>query len=97
MTAADDAYAAARQEIARARAAGEVQLNFDSDLFHALDRLPPEISDFDTLKTLNLGNTKIYDISSIANLAELEVLRLDKTYVDDHAGRRRSGRRHRSP
>jgi len=83
MTAAEDAYAAATREIARVKEEGIRILELSQPEFRALDRLPPEIADLPHLRTLNLRNTQISDLTPIAGLAALRSLQLDKTQVSD--------------
>lgn len=77
------AYEAARQEIARARAAGETRLGFFHEAFRALDHLPPEIAEFAELTHLDLQRTQVKDLTPIAGLIKLEQLSLDRTAVHD--------------
>ncbi|MGY6410735.1 MAG: leucine-rich repeat domain-containing protein, partial [Alkalilacustris sp.] len=79
----DTAYAAARQEIAHARAKGAKELSFDHEPFRALDRLPPDIADLDGLKSLDLSNTRIHDLLPLAGLTGLQGLYLNHTAVQD--------------
>jgi hypothetical protein len=77
------AYDAARAAIARARAEGATKLSFDREEFRPLDRLPPEIAEFDGLRSLDLDNTRIHDLTPLAGLAGLQGLSLNQTAVQD--------------
>ena len=52
---AEAAYAAALEEIERVRAAGETEISFDAERFHALERIPDSLADIDGLVQLDLN------------------------------------------
>ena len=83
MSDADRAYELAQREIAEAARTGIVRLDLSGKAFHALDRLPPEITRLATLETLSLRYTQIANVASLANLTLLENLDLDGTPVND--------------
>ncbi|PWK62740.1 leucine-rich repeat domain-containing protein [Roseicyclus mahoneyensis] len=83
MGAAEDAYAAALEEIARVKAAGGTELDLSEDRFAALNRLPPELTELTALQSLRLDGTRIADISHLTGLNELKVLWLNHTQVTD--------------
>lgn len=85
MSAADEAYEAARAEIARVKAWGATVLRLDREPFRALNSLPPEIADLDALRTLNLNNTHVSDISQLNNLTGIQTLSLNHTQISDIA------------
>ncbi len=85
MTEAEKAYKAAEELIARVKGERDTRLNFDRSEFRTLERLPPFISQFTELETLNLNNTQISD-SGLAHLSSLEKLRiiyLGNTQISD--------------
>jgi len=83
MSAADEAYEAARAEIARVKATGGTELDFDEEAFRALDRLPPEIAEVEGLNILKLDNTQVSNIALLQDLRGLTTLSLKKTLVSD--------------
>ncbi len=81
MGAAEDAYAAAVEEIARVKAAGETELDLSGERFRALDRVPPEIGGLTALQTLSLSGTQVADITPLSGLTALQTLGLSRTQV----------------
>ena len=81
MSAADEAYKAAQEEIARVEASREIELRFDTELFRSLEVLPTEISELTALEILDLVKTQVSDLEPIRNLAELRIISLDTTPV----------------
>lgn len=81
--AADRAYEAAREKIARVKAEGGTTLSFDSAEFRALDRLPPEIGTLTGVDYLDLNRTQVADIAPLAALSKLQRLGLTRTQVAD--------------
>lgn len=81
--AADRAYEAAKREIARAKAERWEVLDLNDAAFHALDRIPSEITELRALRRLGLDKTQVSDVSPIAALSELRGLWLDRTQVAD--------------
>jgi Leucine-rich repeat (LRR) protein len=69
--------------IAEAREAGARRLSFDREDCRGLDRLPPEISGLDALRTLDLDRTQVSDLSPLAGLTALTTLSLSDTQVSD--------------
>lgn len=83
MGAADKAYEAAERRIAIAKRLATDGLSFDSGEFLALERLPPSISELSALRRLDLRDTKVADLSPLAGMTEILVLRLDRSLVSD--------------
>ncbi|MEM7723302.1 MAG: leucine-rich repeat domain-containing protein [Pseudomonadota bacterium] len=83
MSAADDAYKAAQAEIAWAKAAGGKTISFDKGEMRALEVMPPEIGELSELISVDLDNTKVADLSPIAQLTNLQRLSLRDTKVTD--------------
>ena len=83
MDAAEEAYEAARAEIARVKAEGGDILYFDGEEYHALTQIPPAIADLTGLQSLWLNNTQITDITPLGGLTGLQNLRLDNTQITD--------------
>lgn len=83
MSAADDAYRAAQRLIAKAKEEGLDKLDFDFPDTHALTGLPPEIADLPALRSLDLNNTQIADLSPLAALTGLGGLYLNNTQIAD--------------
>ena len=83
MSAADEAYKAAQEEIARVKAAGETSLDFGEEAFRMLEALPPEISDLTELEELFLNTTQVTDLTPLHDLTGLQWLHLNMTYVSD--------------
>ena len=83
MSDAEKAYEAARAAIARARAEDATELVLDREECRALDRLPPEIAEFGALTQLDLVNTEVRDLTPLAGLTGLQLLRLNQTAVQD--------------
>jgi Leucine-rich repeat (LRR) protein len=81
--AAEQAYAAAVEEIARVKAAGETNLDLSGEAFHALTSIPPELAGLTNLETLYLANTQVSDLAPLARLTDLTTLNLDNTQVSD--------------
>ena len=82
-SAAEKAYAAAEQLIARAKREGAVVLRLDREETHALEMLPPDIAELDDLRDLDLDNTKISDLTPLSGLTALTHLGLHYTPVSD--------------
>ncbi len=83
MTAADDAYAAALQEIARVKAAGETSLSLDAEAYRALTTIPPQIADIPGLWKVDLDSTQVTDLTPLQGLTGLTDLTLTQTGVTD--------------
>ncbi len=83
MNDADKAYAAAQIMIADARENGEEELSFDDPDTRALEALPPEIATLETVREVNLANTKVTDLSPLSDLTGLTRLWLSYTDVTD--------------
>lgn len=81
--AARAAYAAAQELIAEAASTRVNRFNLDGRRLPALTDIPPEISDLKRLISLELGGTKISDLSSIRDLTQLQGLYLLQTGVSD--------------
>jgi hypothetical protein len=80
--AAEEAYAAAVEEIARVKAAGETGISFDDERFKALVRIPSAIAIIEDLALLDLRGTQIRDLDEIRNISSIEFLLIDNTNVD---------------
>ncbi|CUX81549.1 MAG: Leucine Rich repeats (2 copies) [Roseibaca calidilacus] len=85
MDAAEQAYEAARAEIARVKATVGDTLYFDAEDYRALTTLPPEIAELTGLETLVLRNTQITDLAPLAGLTRLQTLVLRNTQITDLA------------
>ena len=83
MSDADDAYKVAQRLIAEAKESGSAFLNLDVEETRALTTLPPEISDLKWIEELDLDNTQVTDLSSIAGLLGLTEIYLDSVPVTD--------------
>ncbi len=83
MSAEEQAYEAALRLIAKAKREGGQRLDLNTTETHALTRLPPEIHDLPTLRSLDLDNTRIIDFSPLTGLTGLTGLFLDNTRIID--------------
>jgi hypothetical protein len=83
MSDADEAYKAAERKIAEARERGDTRLDFESEAFRALDRLPPGIGKLNRLRVLHFDKTQIADITPLQGLENLQALGLTNTQVAD--------------
>ena len=83
MSDADRAYELAREKIAKAARERSETLDFSSEAFWALDRLPPEIGKLTGLQSLELDGTRISDLAPLKGLTGLRQLGLHGTKVDD--------------
>lgn len=81
MSAADDAYAAAVNEIRRVRAAGEHILFLNKEPYRALETIPEEINTLTSLWGISLDKTSITDLGPLANLTALMRLDFNRTPV----------------
>ncbi|MGY6645613.1 MAG: leucine-rich repeat domain-containing protein [Salinarimonas sp.] len=81
--AAEEAYAAALEEIARVEAADETILDLSGEAFHALASIPAELASLTKLMRLELDNTQVSDLTPLARLTDLTTLNLDNTQVSD--------------
>ncbi|MEM6823820.1 MAG: helix-turn-helix domain-containing protein [Pseudomonadota bacterium] len=75
----------ARERIVRAVAEKENRLDLSGSMFSDLNELPAEVADIPGLRSLNLSNTAITDLSPIQHVATLEELRLARTQVTNLA------------
>ncbi|MEL7116217.1 MAG: hypothetical protein AAGP08_11615, partial [Pseudomonadota bacterium] len=85
MSAAEEAYQVAVEEIALVKAQGGVMLALSGDDTHALEVIPPEIVELTDLTFLNLDHTRVSDLSPLAALTLLQRLYLRNTSVQDLA------------
>ena len=83
MSAEEQAYEAALRLIAKAKREGGQRLDLNTTETHALTRLPPEIHDLPTLRSLDLDNTRIIDFSPLTGLTGLTTLSLSHTRITD--------------
>ena len=83
MTDAEQAYAKAEQEIAEAIESGADWLDFSGEDFRALEALPPQIAQAQSVTRLNLRGTQVSDLSPIAGMTGMTSLSLDGTQVTD--------------
>lgn len=83
MTAADDAYQAARVAIAAAKRSRSSGLDLSGDAFRALTALPPEIELLQSLESLRLDNTHVSDLGHLAGMTGMKLLYLSNTPVSD--------------
>ena len=83
MSAEEEAFEAARAEIALAAKDSSEMLDFAKERFRALERIPNEISQCNALRLLDLTRTKVSDITPLAGLWGLADLRLERTPVVD--------------
>ena len=81
--AAEQAYAAAVEEIARVKEAGKTNLDLSDTAFYALTSIPPELASLTKLMRLELDNTQVNDFTLLASLTNLEWLNLQNTQVSD--------------
>ena len=80
---AEQTYAAAVEEIARVKAAGDTIVRLFAEGFRSLNRIPTEIADLKNLKKIYLNRTKITDLEPLSSLTNLQSLELENTPVDD--------------
>jgi Leucine-rich repeat (LRR) protein len=85
MSDADAAYAAAREEIRRAKGDGATTLSLYADEYRALETIPPEIAALSSLTEIFLVNTQIADLAPLQALTSLRTLWLINTQVADLA------------
>ena len=83
MSDADKAYQAAKRLIAKAKISGTDELSFATPATHALEVLPPEIAALDKLRTLDLNDTQITDLTPLAGMVGMTRLYLHHTGVTD--------------
>ena len=83
ISAADEAYAAALEEIEQVKRAGERELWLDKPQFHALSRIPPEVAGIARLTRLDLTLTQVSDLTPLAGLTGLTGLFLNRTQISD--------------
>ncbi|MCC5978117.1 MAG: hypothetical protein JJU21_08655 [Salinarimonas sp.] len=83
--AAEEAYAAAVEEIARVKAAGETSLSLSGNAFNSLQRLPPELGEITNLQMLRLNDTQISDLEPLSDIVSILRLYLHNTPVNDLA------------
>lgn len=84
MSAADEAYKAAQEEIARVKARNQKHIDFyDLRAPEMLHALPPQISELTDIETLDLQGTQITDLSPIRGLGNLQELTLNGSRVSD--------------
>ena len=83
MSDAETAFAKAQEQIARVRREGAEKLDFNSEEFRALDRLPKEIGACHSLRLLDLDYTNVSDLNPLKDLKALTELRLSETNVTD--------------
>jgi Leucine-rich repeat (LRR) protein len=82
-SAAEQAYRQAVIEIGRVSKAGDNRLDLNKAQFHALDRIPAEISQLSDLVDLNLAQTSVDDLAPLTGLTALQSLGLTGTAVAD--------------
>ena len=80
-----DPIVTARERIHRAINEGEDRLDLSGTMFAGRSEIPPEIVDIPGLRSVNLSNTEIADLSPLSNISTLEELRLSRTRVTDLA------------
>jgi hypothetical protein len=83
MSAADEAYRAAEAAIAEAKRTAVEELWFHTETFRALDRLPLDVAALQSLRGLNLSNTRVSDLSPLAGMTGMRDLSLSNTRVSD--------------
>ncbi len=83
MSDADRAYELAQAKIAEAARKGAEILDFATEDFRALDRLPPEIARLTELQSLGLSDTRIIDLTPLAGMTGLKYLFLTNTQITD--------------
>ena len=81
----DAAFAVAKIEIAKARAFGWQSLEFCFPQFEELRALPPEIAEQDQLRSLDIHNCRVADITCIGELTRLQSVGLGWLPVKDHS------------
>jgi Leucine-rich repeat (LRR) protein len=77
------AYEAALEIIARKTETKATEVNFNRPQCRALTRIPPELGELQTLTVVDLGDTRITELSPLAGLTELQNLWLNQTGVSD--------------
>jgi hypothetical protein len=85
MDAAEQAYEAAKAEIARVKAAGIDKLDLVGAEYTELSELPDEVSELSALQLVFVNRTKIFDLSQLARLKNLRWLELADSQVRDLA------------
>jgi hypothetical protein len=83
MSAADDAYRAAQEEIAIVKNTGGRRLHLIANKFRMLDRLPEEVADLTELTLIDLSKTRVSDLRPLSGMKALSRLWLDDTPVSD--------------
>lgn len=83
MDAAEEAYEAAKAEIARVKAEGVTRLELSGRDYRALEKLPPEIAQLRKLRSLSIVGTAVSDLLPIAELFELRTLFLNDSAVSE--------------
>ena len=83
MSDADKAFKAAEKLIEAALRDGRERLGFDQEEFRVLECLPDSIGKLKKLRELDLDNTSITDLGSLAKLTGLTDLSLDNTLITD--------------
>lgn len=83
MTNTETAFATATRMIREARRTGAARLDLDTPETRALYRLPDGIGDLTELRTLDLRNIQITDLSPLTALTSLSRLYLSNTRVTD--------------
>ena len=83
MTEAEQAYSAAEEAVEEAARTGADRLSFDTEAFSALDRLPAGIGQLGALRVLVLDRTQVSDLTPLAGLTGLKMVRLIDSQVSD--------------
>ena len=83
MTDADRAYARAEEIIAEAKASGAEKISFDEEACRALTKIPPQIAELTEVRSINLTDTQVADLTSLAEMTAIQTLSLRNTQVAD--------------
>ena len=79
------AYRLAQEAVRKALRERPKLLSFEGVEFHALERLPPRITELNELAALYLSNTQIVDLGPLAGMKRLQSLWVDGTQITDLA------------
>ncbi|MEP5762335.1 MAG: leucine-rich repeat domain-containing protein [Litoreibacter sp.] len=83
MSDADQAYQAALEKIAQAKATGADRLSLIGAEFEALDSLPPELASLTNLQVLHFNGAQFIDLTPLQEIKTLQALLLNGVRVND--------------
>ncbi|SOB91979.1 hypothetical protein SAMN05877809_101470 [Rhodobacter sp. JA431] len=81
MSAAEKAYAAAVEEIARVKREGRRELHLSMGRFRELKKIPEEVCTIPELRSVDLSHTRVADLTPLREHATLQILLLEYTKV----------------